>query len=500
MNEKLRQARIDRRWTVDHAARRIGISRTTYLRWEQGTQVPHDSSLMLVCKAFNLSPEKLGFVQEALNTPIGENPIGIVIPEQTAEFWKPGSPDPTISSRLSVWSFLIQEESLVNSHEILYDKVIQEVLAVALQSKQLPGSIRATQQLVRKVIRKYDAMHNDHAHNGVKVTRRNALIALAQFPIQLYGLTLFTSNQRVLPSPEEMLPLCAAGLAACHELRQYEHEGMLAIRRILSAYLPTLEHFVQQSSLHQHTAANLTAQGYLLVSNVADHYGKLDQMESASCLARLYAQIAHDPNLEAAALNRLAIRFSFGNREAQALEVYQEAIAFPGFAHVSPLLQGRIYAGLASTSASCQQVAQALSALSRAKDIWPANPETDPSYAFAVNKTPRLALWEGLTLAGTGKYTEAANVFAQFGRLEPVPGLRESSRSEYLNYAASVAAKQRNLEAASTYLEAAEEIAWNSHNEQRLSETHTMLSKLQLLWPDEPKVKELQEKMYAHQR
>ncbi len=59
MNEKLRQARIDRRWSAKEAAQRIGVSYATYVRWEQGTQTPYDTSLMDACKAFDLSPESL---------------------------------------------------------------------------------------------------------------------------------------------------------------------------------------------------------------------------------------------------------------------------------------------------------------------------------------------------------------------------------------------------------------------------------------------------------
>ncbi len=66
-NEKLHQARIDRRWSAKEAAQRIGVSYATYARWEQGTQTPYDTSLMDACKVFDLPPESLGFGQEASN-------------------------------------------------------------------------------------------------------------------------------------------------------------------------------------------------------------------------------------------------------------------------------------------------------------------------------------------------------------------------------------------------------------------------------------------------
>lgn len=61
MNKKLRQARNRRHWSIEEAAARIGVSRQTLIRWEQGTQIPHGSSLRMTCEAFGLSATQLGF-------------------------------------------------------------------------------------------------------------------------------------------------------------------------------------------------------------------------------------------------------------------------------------------------------------------------------------------------------------------------------------------------------------------------------------------------------
>ncbi len=61
LNHKLRQARLRRYWTIKQAAIRIGVSFQTYIRWELGTQVPHLSSLEMLCVVFNMTPEELGF-------------------------------------------------------------------------------------------------------------------------------------------------------------------------------------------------------------------------------------------------------------------------------------------------------------------------------------------------------------------------------------------------------------------------------------------------------
>lgn len=61
LNVLLRQARLKRTWTMKQAAVRIGVGLPTYIRWEMGTQAPHLSSLTLLCDAFNMTPEELGF-------------------------------------------------------------------------------------------------------------------------------------------------------------------------------------------------------------------------------------------------------------------------------------------------------------------------------------------------------------------------------------------------------------------------------------------------------
>ncbi len=340
-------------------------------------------------------------------------------------------------------------------------------------------------------------MREDYAEHDTKISRRHALQTIAQFPIQMYGLAFLVGSHHILPPPEEFLPLCAASLSACRELRKYEAEGMAIIRRALAAYLPALEKIARRSSPSQQTAAHLAAQGYLLVQMLADYHGKLDQMEAAANQARFYGQLAQDPNLEASALVRLAVKFDYEHNYLKALGIYQEALALPGFGHVSPLLQGRVYGGLAGMYGQCQQKTSALSSLAQAKEIYPTNPETDPSYAFAYCEKHTLDLGEGLVLEGTGQYAEAMNVYLRYGSLTPLPGVREINRASHLNKIASVATKQRNLDAASLYLDAAEETAWTIQSKQRLSEVHETFRGMQLIWPHEPKVKMLQEKIYA---
>ncbi len=275
----------------------------------------------------------------------------------------------------------------------------------------------------------------------------------------------------------------------------------MLIERLLPAYLATLEQLACHCSPFQAEAARLAAQGYLLVAWLASHARRLEQMEAASVLARFYGQLAQDANLQVAALYSLAVRFDFEGERClvEAFTTYQQAVTLPGFATASPLLQGHVYAALAGTGAFFQHP-EALSLLSRAKDVYPAEPESDPSFVFACGGKDILSFWEGLTLKRTGHHAEAITAFSRFGSLTPVAGLRDSARAEHLVYSASVAVEQRDLQTACLYLNTAEEVAWNVHNQQRQAEVCETFRELQLLWPYEPQVKMLQEKLYARQQ
>jgi len=60
-NEQLRAARRRKRWSQQTAAEKIGIDRKTYLRLETSQTYPQPGTLDLICSAFGLSAEELGF-------------------------------------------------------------------------------------------------------------------------------------------------------------------------------------------------------------------------------------------------------------------------------------------------------------------------------------------------------------------------------------------------------------------------------------------------------
>ncbi len=57
--QKLRQARLQRFWTIEQAAKQLDVTVQTYIRWEKGTVQPHPGSLKRLCEIFQLTPEQL---------------------------------------------------------------------------------------------------------------------------------------------------------------------------------------------------------------------------------------------------------------------------------------------------------------------------------------------------------------------------------------------------------------------------------------------------------
>lgn len=65
--QSLREARLARFWTQEKASEYAQVSRITYVRWELGQAHPRLYNLGLLCQAFQMSPEELGFPLQPYN-------------------------------------------------------------------------------------------------------------------------------------------------------------------------------------------------------------------------------------------------------------------------------------------------------------------------------------------------------------------------------------------------------------------------------------------------
>jgi transcriptional regulator with XRE-family HTH domain/tetratricopeptide (TPR) repeat protein len=494
----LRLERLRRGWTQQQLADYAGVALNTIARAEQGKPLRVDVCRLLCDCLGKEKPEDLGLRCYGLpDEPTRATPL-VVQPVPSSHNGHEPAQHEDIITRVEIVraesSFVDEEERHVIASPN-YDTLEIALMKMIVTWQQ--HLVYPLQMNVRATIKEYDHMHEPMMNTETKLSRRQALQAIVKLPIQVYGLTALGFRGTILPPAEELLPLYAAGLAA---LRPLSRENDLTfVEHVLADYLPTLETLAQQSSRHQQTAAHLAAQGYIMRTLVADGQGKLDVMESYSKAARYYGQLAQDPNLEASALARLAVRYGYVGRDVQSLQAYQEAAALPGFAHVSPLLQGRIYAGLAGKHASFHHEQEALAFLGRAKDVFPDNPEEDPSFHFALSNRDTLVLWEGWVYRHLGYHPQAWSAFTKMGQLNPMPDLLDRNRAEFINDSAGVAFLQGDLATGFTYLQVAEDLAWTIQHEQRYTEVLETYRLMKSLYPHEQATKEMREIINSRQ-
>jgi len=464
-NMRLKQAREEKLWTVAHASEVVGVHVSTYNNWELGRHYPHITTLELLCKAFGASPAALGFAEP----PDPEIPVPITQLQ---------SPIPSIA-------FAVDIPQAGGS--MLYDTLEVRVISILLMRRFRCGEYEALQTIIQQEIGRFDVMQPPQPDKETQLSRRQALSVIAKLPIGLFGLTSLGSVQPT--AAEEILPMCASGLVACRAL--FNSGEVEIVSTTLATYLPTLANLARHSSRHQKQAANLAAQACLLITFLADREQDYDGMERYCVEAQQYARVAEDVNLEAAALLRLAVKFDYQSRWRKTLQTYQ--LVTPFVPQISPLLQAKFYLGIAGAYGYCNEKENARKMLAMGQNLFPAQPEKDKYYLAALTSKNTVALWTGLVQKYTNQYNEAVHTFSGVGQLQPQANLPEYNRIEFVNYAASVAIRQRDLEKSCIYLENAGNTALKIGHEQRYAETCDTYKQMRLVWENEPKVLALQE-------
>jgi transcriptional regulator with XRE-family HTH domain len=108
-NTLLRSARLKKSWTPEFVSGKVGVSRYTYIRWEEGLQAPRLTSLQALCSIFEMSPTELGFAElleermrsrSSLNGKTTLRPPADSLELPTIE----GPQEPTLTEALGMWS------------------------------------------------------------------------------------------------------------------------------------------------------------------------------------------------------------------------------------------------------------------------------------------------------------------------------------------------------------------------------------------------------------
>lgn len=474
-NYQLQAARDRKMWTLEEAAEEVEVDAQTFWRWENGVQRPRPYGLRKLCEVFGVSAEALGF-----GKPLDED-LDYVQPAEEAddaqypaETFFEGLGQETVSS-----SPTTSEDPNSAAASDLFDVVIQAVSLLYLREQ---WSISEMHRRFDQALTKY----HSREHEQGKISRRDALVLITSLST-LLGLELSGSTSPLLA--EETVSLCATTIPACWSL--VYSGGIGHVEKVLPTYLTHLTAIVHQSPHYRKFAANLASQGYKL-ANLLD----LQREDFVAALkhskeALTYGQVAEDPNLQVAALIEEALTFWYRKRMPQSLATYRAAL--PHLQHVSPIMQGRLYLGLAEGTArvagltkSEEKKQEALRYIGLAHDIFPDHAETDPNFAYTHYSRYYLYLYEGLMHVNLGQPSEALQAYARFDTPE-----YESRRTEITGREAAAALALGDLELCHDTVKRAVSLALSLDSDLRYSEAHDVYEGMLIKWPHEQKVKDL---------
>jgi len=444
-NEKLRRARLEKRWSVTAASQHVGVSTNTFSRWEQGLQIPQLATLNQLMEAFEQSAEDLGF--------------GFVISPQTRMYHPPGCQAGG------------QEGTSVCAASEVEGEVVECAISVgySLQPQKPPhvqalASVQAEEE---------------------QLSRRQVIAALIGAPAAVFctrqGDTL--SLLRV----EEILNVCASHIPLCWQL--YFEGGQLEVERVLPDYILQLGTLARYPSVYQQRAASMLSQAYQLSSLLATQRQNYGAALLGARQAFFYGEMAADLSLQLASCIRQALVYFYVRRPRQRLQSYQQALQLAP--HSSPLLRGRTYIGLAEVLSKLGDEHEARRFLELAHQAFPVRAEEDPNFAYTHFSLTSLADFEGIMYLNLEQPELAWQAFGRAERIVPMG--TAPVRLELTVRQAAAACALGELEEVCRCLRAAIPMARELGSYLRVDEAYEVYERMLETWGEEPRVRELDE-------
>jgi tetratricopeptide (TPR) repeat protein len=320
-------------------------------------------------------------------------------------------------------------------------------------------------------------------------SRRQTLMTLAALPLTL---TASGGALRSSAATEYFLTRCAASLTACwHLLRGSD---LPAVEQMVSRYLLALDGIAQQESRYQQGAALLASQAHRISGIVALHRDQLRVRELHCKQALLCATVAEDASSQASALLSLGDTYFYGSEPARAAVAYERAADLE--AEIPQLQRSRVHAELAVVYGQMRREQDAIRSAGLAEEVYPDDPERDPSFLYAEFAPAYLTLEQGLAYLalaeqypGRGYQQQAAGIFARIDR--ETSEAPDRIRLEIINHQAMAAVLLNDLDAFETYLCRALDGAVLLASRQRQREIRTAWGRAIQTWPREPRLKVL---------
>jgi tetratricopeptide (TPR) repeat protein len=325
------------------------------------------------------------------------------------------------------------------------------------------------------------------------LSRRQALMTLAALPA-----ALITSAGGSASSPaaatELFLARCAVSLTSCwHLLRGSD---LPAVGRAVSAYILPLDALAQQESRYQAVAARLATQAHRICGIITLHDNSVVLSMHHCASALRHAANGNDAASHASALISLASRYFYASSPQRAASLYEQASALgPG---LPALLRSRAHAELAVVYGQLGREQDAIRGAQLAEDLYPDQPEDDPSFLYAEFTPASLVLEQGLAYLALaerspahGYQQKAADVFARIAR--PTLQAPERIRFEVVNHQADAAVLLDDLDAFERFMYSGLSGVALLGSRQRLKEMKAIWQRATGRWPGELRLKALRD-------
>lgn len=465
-NNKLESARMCKRWSIAVASEKAGVSVNTFNRWERGLQVPQLGTLDQVCKAFGLSPEELGF-EQAISAKRRSRSARQKQAEADNAVIACFSPATLVSTPAPVEA---GPPSLIITHQ----QPINELAACIEQAQ------RSLESMSRGIYQ-----DPQRADENDRVSRRQAIAALISTPAAVFGIT--QGANPILLHPEEVLALCTVNIPLSWQL--YFEGGLAEVERILPGYLSQLTTLTQQPSRYQRRAASLASQGYQLASLLEAQYQNFGTAHRYASKAFDYGTLADDPNLQTTALIRQAQVHLYLRHPRLRLQAYTRAAQY--IDHTSPLLQGRVYSGLAETHGKLGQEREARQFLDLAHKTFPENYAADPNFSYTHFNHWSLFSFEGMMFLHLKQPGKAWETFSQVDKTIPTGAIPNRVELTVRQAEAALALGDRDQTCACVASTVA--AARTMGNQLRITEAYKVYEDMQIKWGNEQQLKGLED-------
>jgi len=350
------------------------------------------------------------------------------------------------------------------------------------------------QALLHQELLMFDATDFDSRNMSYSLSRRQALATLAALPLT------FAAGPAAMPAvatSEPFLSRAAASITACwHLLRGSD---LFTVERMLSAYMVPLDALARRSFPGQRAAARLASQAHRISGIIALHGHRLNARERHCEQALYYAKLGEEPSTEAAALISLASTHFYRGQPAQAVDVFERALALEQ--KVPALQRSRLHAELAVVYGQVGREADTLRSVELAEQLYPEAPDQDDSALYAEFTPASLTLERGLAhLALAERFparryeVRARDIFDQVSQTSEA-NAPTRIRFEIANHQAATSILLRDLDAFETHIDRGIEGAAVLRSKQRQHEMLTICRRAAQVWPHERRLRALGERL-----